>query len=100
MKAHQTQAALDRGTAPAADHHGNGQVNLLANQGTATHGPLDPDAAWTSWADFVNKVYHFWRIVGPLLPVRPNSDPRVMLPAEVPAEPQLLIPLATGLPQA
>eukprot|EP00971_Amphidinium_carterae_P061504 1217423-Amphidinium_carterae.1 len=53
----------------AADHHGNGQADELANQGTAAHGPLDPHATWTRLADFANKVYHFsnWRLVGPQL---------------------------------
>eukprot|EP00971_Amphidinium_carterae_P178501 3541278-Amphidinium_carterae.1 len=30
-------AAIDRGTVTAADHHGNGQTDLLANQGTSAH---------------------------------------------------------------
>eukprot|EP00971_Amphidinium_carterae_P180713 3584317-Amphidinium_carterae.1 len=25
---------------------------MLANQGIAAHGPLEPDATWTRWADF------------------------------------------------
>eukprot|EP00971_Amphidinium_carterae_P295165 5861355-Amphidinium_carterae.1 len=64
MKAHQTQAAVEHGTVTAADLHGNGQADRLANQGTETHGPLGPDATWASWADFANKVYHFWRFCG------------------------------------
>eukprot|EP00971_Amphidinium_carterae_P274226 5442339-Amphidinium_carterae.1 len=64
MEAHQKQDTVDRGVVTAEDHHGNGQADVLANQGTAAHGPLDPDATWTRWADFADKVYHFWRLVG------------------------------------
>eukprot|EP00971_Amphidinium_carterae_P187176 3715095-Amphidinium_carterae.1 len=38
----------------ADDLHGNGQGDVLTN-----HGP-DPEASWTRWADFANKVYHVW----------------------------------------
>eukprot|EP00971_Amphidinium_carterae_P259269 5144569-Amphidinium_carterae.1 len=65
MKAHQTQNAVDNGTVTAAHIHGNGQADLVANQ-------LAPDANWVRWADFAYK--------------RPDSEPRVGLPAEVPAE--------------
>eukprot|EP00971_Amphidinium_carterae_P328060 6459755-Amphidinium_carterae.2 len=59
---------------------------MLANPGTAAYGPLDPDAAWTSWADFAKKVYHVWRLVGPQLRERPYSEPRVKLQANAFAE--------------
>eukprot|EP00971_Amphidinium_carterae_P003232 63736-Amphidinium_carterae.1 len=70
----------------AANHHGKGQADELANQGTAAHGPLDLDATWTRWADFANKVYHFWRLVGPQLRERPDTEPRVRLQAKAPVE--------------
>eukprot|EP00971_Amphidinium_carterae_P014375 283912-Amphidinium_carterae.1 len=69
------QAVVYRGTVTAADHHGNGQADVLANHCTAAHGSLDPNATWTSWADFANKVHHFWRLVGPQLWMRPDSEP-------------------------
>eukprot|EP00971_Amphidinium_carterae_P190133 3773974-Amphidinium_carterae.1 len=59
-----------------------GQADLRANQGTvrtAAHGMLAPDATWTNWADFANKVYHYWGIVGPQLRLRPDSEPCVRL---------------------
>eukprot|EP00971_Amphidinium_carterae_P253279 5028426-Amphidinium_carterae.1 len=86
MSAHQTHAAVDHGRVTAADLHGNGQADLLANQGTEAHGRLAPDATWISWADFANKLYHFWTFVGQQLRVKPDSEPRVRLPPEVPAE--------------
>eukprot|EP00971_Amphidinium_carterae_P243206 4829841-Amphidinium_carterae.1 len=62
--------------------HGNGQADELANQGTAAHGPLDPDDTWTSWAD--------WEQGLPLLEVS-GSATRVSFPAEAlaadPADP-------------
>eukprot|EP00971_Amphidinium_carterae_P192825 3826453-Amphidinium_carterae.2 len=81
MKAHQQQTTVDRGMVTADDLHGNGQADVLANQGIAVHGPLEPDATWTRWADFANKVCHLWCLVGPQLQERPEADPRVMLPA-------------------
>eukprot|EP00971_Amphidinium_carterae_P291909 5794434-Amphidinium_carterae.1 len=60
MKAYRT---VDRGIAMMI----GGGNQVLANQGQAARGPLDPDATWTSWANFANKVYHFWRLVGPQL---------------------------------
>eukprot|EP00971_Amphidinium_carterae_P188075 3733067-Amphidinium_carterae.1 len=74
------------GSVTAANLHGNGQADLVANLGTDACGPLAPDASWTSWADFANKVYDFWRIVGRQLRARPDSEPRVRLLAEAPAE--------------
>eukprot|EP00971_Amphidinium_carterae_P016043 316214-Amphidinium_carterae.1 len=62
MKAHQTQAVVDP------------EVDELANQATAPHNPLDPDATWICCADFANKVYHVWRIVDPQLWVRPTAS--------------------------
>eukprot|EP00971_Amphidinium_carterae_P233243 4629533-Amphidinium_carterae.1 len=59
MKAHQTQAVVDRDLVIATDLHGNGQADLFANQGTVAHGPLAPDD---------------------------DSEPRIRLPAETPAE--------------
>eukprot|EP00971_Amphidinium_carterae_P297842 5917911-Amphidinium_carterae.1 len=44
--------------------------------GTAAHGALDPDGSWLHWADFANKVFHFWRLVGPSLRERPDEEPR------------------------
>eukprot|EP00971_Amphidinium_carterae_P078713 1557235-Amphidinium_carterae.1 len=70
----------------SAELRGNGQADELANQGTDAHGPLDPDATWTRWADFAYEVYHFWRMVGPQFRERLETEPRVRLPAETPAE--------------
>eukprot|EP00971_Amphidinium_carterae_P143710 2847521-Amphidinium_carterae.1 len=39
------------------DLHGNSQADILANEGTAAHGDLEPEATWLQWADFAN----FWR---------------------------------------
>eukprot|EP00971_Amphidinium_carterae_P010409 205501-Amphidinium_carterae.1 len=36
------------------------------------------------WANFANKVFHFWRLVGPLLRERLESEPWVRLLPEVP----------------
>eukprot|EP00971_Amphidinium_carterae_P026209 516784-Amphidinium_carterae.2 len=63
MKAHLKHADVDLGRVTADDLHANGQANVPANQGTAAHGPLEPDATWARWADFANKVFHFWRLV-------------------------------------
>eukprot|EP00971_Amphidinium_carterae_P178785 3546293-Amphidinium_carterae.1 len=60
------------------------QADLLANQGTALHGPLEPDPGWLTWQDFAMKVYHFWRLVGPQLRDRPEEQPRVKLRANPP----------------
>eukprot|EP00971_Amphidinium_carterae_P114653 2271596-Amphidinium_carterae.2 len=59
---------------------------LLAYQSIAVHGSLDPDATWTRWADVANKVYHIYCLVGPQLRERPETEPRVRLPAKAPAE--------------
>eukprot|EP00971_Amphidinium_carterae_P224439 4452440-Amphidinium_carterae.2 len=71
MKAHLTQAAVDHVRITAADFYGNGQADILANQGTEEHGPLAADATWNSWADFANNVFHIWsnnlEAGGPLL---------------------------------
>eukprot|EP00971_Amphidinium_carterae_P208489 4136699-Amphidinium_carterae.1 len=56
MKAHQTHTAVDNGMLTAANLHGNGQVDELANQGTAAHGPLELDATWICWSDFANTI--------------------------------------------
>eukprot|EP00971_Amphidinium_carterae_P008422 166127-Amphidinium_carterae.3 len=48
-KAHQTQTAVDSGMDTATDLYCNGQADELANQGTAVHGLLEPDATWISW---------------------------------------------------
>eukprot|EP00971_Amphidinium_carterae_P316617 6293720-Amphidinium_carterae.4 len=47
----------------------------LRIQGTAQHGPLEPDLVWLTWRDFAMKVYHFWRLVGPQLRERPKEQP-------------------------
>eukprot|EP00971_Amphidinium_carterae_P106430 2108194-Amphidinium_carterae.2 len=62
MKAHLKQADVDSGRITAEDFQGNQQADVLANQGTAQHGPLDADATWLTWADFAMNVYHFWRL--------------------------------------
>eukprot|EP00971_Amphidinium_carterae_P013871 273298-Amphidinium_carterae.1 len=81
IKAHLKQADVDNGRITAEDLQGNGQADILANEGTAAHGNIDPD-----WADFANKVFHFWRLVGPQLRERPEAEPRVRLPREPAAE--------------
>eukprot|EP00971_Amphidinium_carterae_P172100 3412156-Amphidinium_carterae.4 len=43
------------GAITADDLHGNGQADILANEGTAAHGNLDPEGPWLRWADFANK---------------------------------------------
>eukprot|EP00971_Amphidinium_carterae_P330822 6464056-Amphidinium_carterae.1 len=92
MKAHLTQADVDIGRITAEDLHGNGQADILANAGTAAHGPLEPEGSWLRWADFANKVFHFWRLVGPQLRERPEGEPRVRLPRE-PAEEEPEVPV-------
>eukprot|EP00971_Amphidinium_carterae_P183142 3634386-Amphidinium_carterae.1 len=37
------------------DFEGNQQADLLATQGTAQHGPLEPDPVWLTWQDFAMK---------------------------------------------
>eukprot|EP00971_Amphidinium_carterae_P023657 466729-Amphidinium_carterae.1 len=83
MKAHLKQADVHSGRITADDVRGNGQADDLANQGTAVHGHLEPDATWLSWSDFANKVFFFWRLVGRQPRERPDNKPRVRLPAEV-----------------
>eukprot|EP00971_Amphidinium_carterae_P267236 5301162-Amphidinium_carterae.2 len=51
---------------------------VLANEGFAEHGPLEPEETWVRWTDFANKVFHFWRLVGPRL----RDEPRIRLPRE------------------
>eukprot|EP00971_Amphidinium_carterae_P340205 6478411-Amphidinium_carterae.2 len=63
MKAHLKLASVESGRITAEDVHGNGQADVLANQRTVDHGPLEPDAPWNGWADFANKVCHFCRLV-------------------------------------
>eukprot|EP00971_Amphidinium_carterae_P131138 2597733-Amphidinium_carterae.1 len=75
MKAHLTRAAVEQGVVSAEDLFGDGQADRLANLGTAEHAPLEPATSWTYWADFANKVFRFWRLVGPLLRQRPESEP-------------------------
>eukprot|EP00971_Amphidinium_carterae_P178714 3545130-Amphidinium_carterae.2 len=55
MKAHLNQADVDSGRVTAEDFQGNQQADLLANQGTALHGPLEPDPFWLTWQDFANE---------------------------------------------
>eukprot|EP00971_Amphidinium_carterae_P343038 6482568-Amphidinium_carterae.1 len=43
MKAHLKQADVEAGRITADEFQGNQQADQLANQGTAQHGPLDPD---------------------------------------------------------
>eukprot|EP00971_Amphidinium_carterae_P261832 5193914-Amphidinium_carterae.1 len=88
MKAHQKQADVVTGRMTAEDFHGNGQAYVLAKQGTAQHGPPEPDATWLSWTDFATiyiyiyyKVYHLWRLVRPHRE-HPDDELRARLPAE------------------
>eukprot|EP00971_Amphidinium_carterae_P197893 3927379-Amphidinium_carterae.3 len=76
IKAHLKQADVDFGRITADDLHGNGQADILANEGTAAHGDLDPEGDWLRWADFANKVFHFWRLFGPRLRDRPDKAAR------------------------
>eukprot|EP00971_Amphidinium_carterae_P293932 5835445-Amphidinium_carterae.1 len=62
MTAHLKQADVDSGRVTADDFQRNQQADLLANQGTAQHGPLEPDPVWLTWQDLAMKVYHFWRL--------------------------------------
>eukprot|EP00971_Amphidinium_carterae_P335325 6471129-Amphidinium_carterae.1 len=95
MKAHLKQADVDSGRLTVDHFQGKQQADLLADQGTAQHGPLDPDPVWLTWQDFAIKVYRFWRLVGPQLRERPEEQPRARLPAEPPFSP----PAApTGVP--
>eukprot|EP00971_Amphidinium_carterae_P013828 272439-Amphidinium_carterae.1 len=82
MRAHLKKADVDAGRITADDFQGNQQADVLANQGTAQHGPLDPDPIWLAWEAFAMKVYHLWRLVGPQLRERPEEQPRARLPAE------------------
>eukprot|EP00971_Amphidinium_carterae_P118267 2342994-Amphidinium_carterae.1 len=50
------------------------------------------DRTWLSWADFANKVFHFWRLVGPNLRERPDEGPRARLPRQ-PAEEEPEVPV-------
>eukprot|EP00971_Amphidinium_carterae_P145447 2882392-Amphidinium_carterae.1 len=63
----------------------------LPSQRHAARGTINPEGIWTSWADFVNKVYHFLRLVGPQFRERPEDEPRVRLPAE-PVEEKTALP--------
>eukprot|EP00971_Amphidinium_carterae_P081987 1622143-Amphidinium_carterae.1 len=76
MKAHQTQTTVDRGMVTASDLHGNSQPNEMADQKTAAHGHLEPNVTWTHGANFANKVFHFGKLLGPRLRVRPDSERR------------------------
>eukprot|EP00971_Amphidinium_carterae_P119659 2370693-Amphidinium_carterae.1 len=100
MKAHLKKEDVDSGRITANDLHGNKQVDVLANEGTAAHGPLEPNANWLSWADFANRVYHFWRLVGPQLRERPDNEPRVRLPAEEVMETPAVGPKGMVFPEA
>eukprot|EP00971_Amphidinium_carterae_P041829 821958-Amphidinium_carterae.1 len=86
QQAHLKQADVDIGRITADDLHGNGQADILANEGTAAHGDLEPEDTWLRWADFANEVFHFWRLVGPHLREKPDEEPRVKLPRELVAE--------------
>eukprot|EP00971_Amphidinium_carterae_P253770 5037781-Amphidinium_carterae.4 len=87
IKAHLKQTAVDSGRITADDFQGSQQADVLANQGTAQHGRLEPDATWLTWADFANEVCHFWRQVGPQLRERPEAEPRARLQAEPAVKP-------------
>eukprot|EP00971_Amphidinium_carterae_P300434 5969343-Amphidinium_carterae.2 len=76
IKARLKQSDVDISRITADDLHGNGQADILANEGTAAHGPLEPEDTWFRWTDFANKVFHFWRLVGPRLRERPDEEPR------------------------
>eukprot|EP00971_Amphidinium_carterae_P006071 119662-Amphidinium_carterae.1 len=76
MKAHQKQEAVDRGMVTVDDLHGNGQADVLANQRVAAHGPSDPDVNWTEQGS------PLWKLVGPQLRERPETEPRVRFPAK------------------
>eukprot|EP00971_Amphidinium_carterae_P265628 5269884-Amphidinium_carterae.1 len=84
MKAHLFRAAAEQGQVREKDFHGKGQADRLANLDTAEHAPLESTTSWVYWADFANKVFHFWRLVGPLLRERLDTAPRVRLPPELP----------------
>eukprot|EP00971_Amphidinium_carterae_P005172 103335-Amphidinium_carterae.1 len=62
IQAHFKQSDVDIGRITADDLHGNGQADILANEGTAAHGDLEPEVTWLRWADFANKVLHFWKL--------------------------------------
>eukprot|EP00971_Amphidinium_carterae_P187621 3723867-Amphidinium_carterae.1 len=83
---------VELGRITAEDLHGNGQADILANAGTAAHGQLEPEESWLQWASFANKVFHFWRLVGPQLRERPETEPRVRLPKQ-PADEELEVPI-------
>eukprot|EP00971_Amphidinium_carterae_P121480 2405802-Amphidinium_carterae.1 len=92
MKAHLQQTGVDPSRVTADDLHGNGQADVFANQGTATHGTLEPDVTWTRWADFADKVFHFWRLVSQLRERR-EDEPRVKLQAELLSKPLIEVPI-------
>eukprot|EP00971_Amphidinium_carterae_P072386 1431947-Amphidinium_carterae.1 len=75
---------VESGRITADDFQGNQQADLPASQGTALHGPLDPDPVWLTWQDLAMKVHHFRRLVGPQLHERPEEQPIAKLPAEPP----------------
>eukprot|EP00971_Amphidinium_carterae_P276004 5476842-Amphidinium_carterae.1 len=62
---------VDLGRITTDDLHGNGQADVLANQGIAAHGPLEPDDTWTRWADFANKMDQ-WSSYRPSLQLKPQ----------------------------
>eukprot|EP00971_Amphidinium_carterae_P285532 5669210-Amphidinium_carterae.1 len=94
------QADVDSGRITADDFQGNQQADVLASQGTAQHGPLDPDATWLTWADLAMKMYHFWRLVGPQLRERPEDEPRARFPAELAIKPPATQPSVQDLSDA
>eukprot|EP00971_Amphidinium_carterae_P023794 469064-Amphidinium_carterae.1 len=61
---------------------------------------MDNPMSWLSWADFANKVYHFWLLVKPQLCERPEDKPRVRLPAEVVEETPEVGPRGMVYPEA
>eukprot|EP00971_Amphidinium_carterae_P224845 4460539-Amphidinium_carterae.1 len=90
-RTHLTRAAVEQ-VVSAEEVLGTGQADRPTNLGTAEHAPLEPATSWTYWADFGTKVFHFWRLVRPLLRECPKSELRVRLPHEVPKEtPELRI---------
>eukprot|EP00971_Amphidinium_carterae_P189487 3761460-Amphidinium_carterae.1 len=54
MKAHLKQVDVDSGRVTVDDFQAK-QADLLANEGTAQHGPLEPDPVWLTWQDFAMK---------------------------------------------
>eukprot|EP00971_Amphidinium_carterae_P134445 2664337-Amphidinium_carterae.1 len=73
MKHHQKQEAVDRGMATTDDLHGNGQADALGNQGPA-HGPVDPDATLTRWANLRTRCATSGALWARTLPAEPPAE--------------------------